>query len=748
MREGGKQTISNSISQEGSRSRVESLSTSPSCKVPNFDRFTDGSHAQPLPVPVLSCAPSGVIASTSMLEKHGKAQLHLPLPEPSHLCRKPDATDLSAPDSSMSSPCRSLMRVVCPEQILTAAFLTPKSYPDVNFLGSGQCSSSGSGQTSGHNSMGGDISGHLLWPQGRGSPECSPTPSPRLASPGSGSRIHSRAVSPRHPRAGGPAPELPTSRHDEGKMLRHPLPLPPINIYNASPFSSNNSTPNTLSSISRSPGRTDSPGPGSGWKKGKLIGRGTFGHVYVGFNSDRGKMCAMKEVTLFSDDAKSKESAKQLGQEISLLRRLRHPNIVQYYGCEVIDDKFHIYLEYVAGGSIHKLLEEYGQLGEEAIRSFTQQILSGLAYLHAKNTVHRDIKGANILVDPTGRVKLADFGMAKHINGQSCPFSLKGSPYWMAPEVIRNTNGCNLAVDIWSLGCTVLEMATSKPPWSQFEGIAAMFKIGNSKQLPPIPDHLSEVGKDFIRCCLQRDPSQRPTAVKLLQHPFVRNVVPVVKSILSSEFIDQHTDVSIGRNFRGVGHVGNFSPLDTGQMTHQLKGARTALMISGTHPTGIMSCPVSPVWSPLLNPGSLHHSNRKKSASPISSPITISGSSTPLTGGNGFTPFNQLKPLGFFHECYSNKPKPNHPLGPTPKLDLYHGGQKGSTVSREQGTSESEIRTHQLGTATHVNLWKPNDKHSMWVDHVSHQLLREHAPLEPSLDLSCSSPMLAHTCGT
>nr|CAD1824638.1 unnamed protein product [Ananas comosus var. bracteatus] len=82
----------------------------------------------------------------------------------------------------------------------------------------------------------------------------------------------------------------------------------------------------------------------------------------------------------------------------------------------------------------------------------------------------RNIKGANLLVDPNGRVKLADFGMAKHISGQSCPLSFKGSPYWMAPEVIKNTNSCCLVVDIWSLGCTVLEMAASKPPWSQYEG--------------------------------------------------------------------------------------------------------------------------------------------------------------------------------------------------------------------------------------------------------------------------------------
>ncbi|RDX74518.1 Mitogen-activated protein kinase kinase kinase 3, partial [Mucuna pruriens] len=94
-------------------------------------------------------------------------------------------------------------------------------------------------------------------------------------------------------------------------------------------------------------------------------------------------------------------------------------------------------------------------------------IVFGLSYLHGRNTVHRDIKGANILVDPNGEIKLADFGMARHISASASMLSFKGSPYWMAPEVVMNTNDYNLPVDIWSLGCTIVEMATSKPPWSQ-----------------------------------------------------------------------------------------------------------------------------------------------------------------------------------------------------------------------------------------------------------------------------------------
>jgi len=192
----------------------------------------------------------------------------------------------SAPDSLMSSPSRSPIRIVCPEQITTSAFWASKPYPDVTFLGSGQCSSPGSGQASGHNSMGGDMLGQLFWLQSRGSPECSPIPSPRMTSPGPSSRIHSGAVSPLHPRAGGTTPESPTSQHEEVKQQSHRLPPPPpINVSNISPFSPNNLQSSTSPSIPRSPGRTENPpSPGSCWKKGKLIGRGTFGHVYVGFN--------------------------------------------------------------------------------------------------------------------------------------------------------------------------------------------------------------------------------------------------------------------------------------------------------------------------------------------------------------------------------------------------------------------------------------------------------------------------------
>ncbi|MED6167412.1 hypothetical protein PIB30_002383 [Stylosanthes scabra] len=300
----------------------------------------------------------------------------------------------------------------------------------------------------------------------------------------------------------------------------HPLPLPPP--------SSALTSPTAAYAQSQQGGRNESCSMQSQWQKGKLIGRGTFGSVYVATNRETGALCAMKEVEIFADDPKSKECIKQLEQEIKILSHLKHPNIVQYYGSEIVGDKFYIYLEYVHPGSINKYVREHcGAVTESVVRNFTRHILSGLAYLHSTKTIHRDIKGANLLVDSTGVVKLADFGMSKHLTGHAADLSLKGSPYWMAPELMHavmqrdNNSDLALAVDIWSLGCTIIEMFTGKPPWSEYEGAAAMFKV--MRDTPPIPEQLSSEGKDFLRHCFRRNPAERPNALMLLDHRFVKH---------------------------------------------------------------------------------------------------------------------------------------------------------------------------------------------------------------------------------
>ncbi|KAK3149245.1 hypothetical protein QOZ80_3AG0214830 [Eleusine coracana subsp. coracana] len=342
--------------------------------------------------------------------------------------------------------------------------------------------------------------------------ERSPRSSP-LRSPGLISRNPSGPPSPIHPKL---YSENNVSRPEgHGSASFHPLPLPPASV---SPKQTNGSH-QVLPKV-------EMLSVAGQWQKGKLLGSGTFGCVYEATNRHTGALCAMKEVNIIPDDAKSAESLKQLEQEIKFLSQFKHENIVQYYGSETIEDRFYIYLEYVHPGSIHKYVHQHcGSLTESVIRNFTRHILKGLAFLHSQKIMHRDIKGANLLVDINGVVKLADFGMAKHLSTAAPNLSLKGTPYWMAPEVVRATLdksvGYDLAVDIWSLGCTIIEMFTGKPPWSGLEGPAAMFKVLRTD--PPIPDNLSPEGKDFLRCCFKRNPSERPTASKLLEHSFIQN---------------------------------------------------------------------------------------------------------------------------------------------------------------------------------------------------------------------------------
>ncbi|MCD7448463.1 hypothetical protein HAX54_042597 [Datura stramonium] len=421
-------------------------------------------------------------------------------------------------------------------------------------------------------------------------------------SPLSRSPVRSRGTtttsSPLHPRFASINLDSPTGKLDDVRSECHQLPLPPGSP--PSPSALPNPRPCGVAE-----GSTINM---SKWKKGRLLGRGTFGHVYLGFNRENGQMCAIKEVKVVSDDQTSRECLKQLNQEIILLSNLTHPNIVRYYGSELDEETLSVYLEYVSGGSIYKLLQEYGPFREPVIQNYTRQILSGLSFLHARNTVHRDIKGANILVDPNGEIKLADFGMAKHITSCSSVLSFKGSPYWMAPEVVMNTSGYGLAVDIWSLGCTILEMATSKPPWSQYEGVAAIFKIGNSKDFPEIPEHLSNDAKSFIRLCLQREPSTRPTASQLLEHPFVKNQstakvahVGVTKESYPRSFDGSRTPPVLELHFNGrnISPGRNILPPEGNYASHPVITVSRPLICARENVKTITSLPVSPTSSPL-----------------------------------------------------------------------------------------------------------------------------------------------------
>ncbi|KAN0063138.1 mitogen-activated protein kinase kinase kinase [Thecaphora frezii] len=267
------------------------------------------------------------------------------------------------------------------------------------------------------------------------------------------------------------------------------------------------------------------------WVKGDLIGKGTYGRVYLALNATTGEMIAVKQVELprtasDREDIRQKGVVAALKSEIETLKDLDHSHIVAYLGFEETASFLSIFLEYVPGGSVGSCLRKHGKFEEATIKSFLHQILEGLAYLHSKGILHRDLKADNILVDFEGICKISDFGTVRRsddIYGNVEDMSLQGSIFWMAPEVVSlSKKGYSAKVDIWSLGCVVLEMFAGRRPWSDDEAVQAMFKIGAERRAPPIPADvtLSKKAAHFLKNCFEIDPAKRPTASRLLDHVF------------------------------------------------------------------------------------------------------------------------------------------------------------------------------------------------------------------------------------
>jgi len=248
---------------------------------------------------------------------------------------------------------------------------------------------------------------------------------------------------------------------------------------------------------------------------GDCIGRGASGSVYRALNWSTGETVAIKQVSLQN---LKKEELNIIMQEIDLLKNLNHANIVKYHGFVNSPDALYIILEYCENGSLHSICKNFGKFPENLVSLYTAQVLQGLLFLHDQGVIHRDIKGANILTTKEGLVKLADFGVATKQQGLS-EGSVVGTPYWMAPEVIE-LSGASTASDIWSLGCTVIELLDGKPPYHKFAPMPALFRIVNDDH-PPLPEGASPLVRDFLMQCFQKDPNLRVSAKKLLRHPWI-----------------------------------------------------------------------------------------------------------------------------------------------------------------------------------------------------------------------------------
>lgn len=285
------------------------------------------------------------------------------------------------------------------------------------------------------------------------------------------------------------------------------------------------------------------------------IGRGGFGLVYRGLDKVTKAQVAIKQIDLEQND-----DLASLQKEIGILSQCHHGNITAYVGSFVKNYKLWIVMEYIDGGSCLDLMKP-GPLSELHIAIILRETLLALDYLHKNSRIHRDIKAANILLNSTGEVKLADFGVSAQLsNNMSKRHTFVGSPYWMSPEVIQEED-YNFKADIWSLGITAIELAKGTPPQSKLPPMRALFKIPS--QSPPYlkddEDDNSEDEssfenrrtysfefKDFVKKCLVKNPNSRPSAAKLLKHPFItsaRNTQLLKELIIRKNFWNtKHSD--------------------------------------------------------------------------------------------------------------------------------------------------------------------------------------------------------------
>ena len=274
----------------------------------------------------------------------------------------------------------------------------------------------------------------------------------------------------------------------------------------------------------------------------ELIGKGSFGDIYHGRNKSTGEDVALKMINLEEAD-----DIANIQQEIKTLSELKCEYVVQYYDSILKGNNLCIVMEYLGGGSVLDLIKYKKHLDEETISIILREVLLGLKYIHEKNKIHRDIKAANIFLNSKAEIRLADFAVSGQLSDQmSKRHTFVGTPFWMAPEVIKQT-GHDCKADIWSLGITAIEMGTGEPPYANLHPMKVLFLIPKNPPPEP-PTTFSKHFREFVSACLRKEPEERPTAAELLKYKFITkyakkscsDLLPLIRE--KNEWLKTHKD--------------------------------------------------------------------------------------------------------------------------------------------------------------------------------------------------------------
>nr|ACC64576.1 mitogen-activated protein kinase kinase kinase kinase 2 (predicted) [Rhinolophus ferrumequinum] len=274
------------------------------------------------------------------------------------------------------------------------------------------------------------------------------------------------------------------------------------------------------------------------------VGAGTYGDVYKARDTVTSELAAVKIVKLDPGD-----DISSLQQEITILRECHHPNVVAYIGSYLRNDRLWICMEFCGGGSLQEIYHATGPLEERQIAYVCREALKGLHHLHSQGKIHRDIKGANLLLTLQGDVKLADFGVSGELTASVAKRrSFIGTPYWMAPEVaaVERKGGYNELCDVWALGITAIELGELQPPLFHLHPMRALMLMSKSSFQPPkLRDKTrwTQNFHHFLKLALTKNPKKRPTAEKLLQHPFTTQQLP---RALLTQLLDKANDPHLG----------------------------------------------------------------------------------------------------------------------------------------------------------------------------------------------------------
>lgn len=258
------------------------------------------------------------------------------------------------------------------------------------------------------------------------------------------------------------------------------------------------------------------------WYLEEEIAAGAFGTVYKAIHNETGQVAALK----ITKPEENGEATIPDVVELYILKNCQHKNIVKLFGTWTKGPETFIALDYCGGGAVSDFYQVWEmKMNEDQIALVARGCLEGLQYMHENNFIHRDIKGANVLLTDEGDVKLVDFGVSAILSEPSQKRNtLIGTPYWMAPEVIQNKTRLNPydeAVDVWSLGITLIELAEKDPPLSQMNPMRALMQVPIRKA--PVlqnPSEWSDKFHSFLALCLEKDPAKRAKIDTLLKHPF------------------------------------------------------------------------------------------------------------------------------------------------------------------------------------------------------------------------------------